>query len=222
MRKEPVISQRQLRGQQRNESPWSVIEILPSEAQIQTTQQIMKKSLESSQGLRGSITKGKGSFLGTLGEVVTAHFFKLPLVNNGDKWDPHFDLMHPQLKKVDVKTKRQSGTTVYSGYEISVWDQSRERQQCDYYLFNRIRLTLAEEKAEDFTKCIVWILGICPKTKYFKIAQFVPKGSVDSKNGFVAKDDCWNLPIYMLESLPGVKIPEPVAREPIGDIWNFG
>lgn len=218
MREEPVIRQKQLKGQQRDEPSYSVVEILPSAAQIATAQEIgIKKNLQ------GSITKGEGSLLGTLGEIVVAEFLELPLVNDGEKWEPHYDLLHPDWGKVDVKSKRQNGPRIYSGYENSVWEDSRERQRCEYYLFNRIRLSLAEEKAEDFTKCIVWLLGIFPKQKYFETARFVAKGSKDPKNGFVARDSCWNLPIHMLEPLSygEVETPVPVLRQPVADIWNF-
>ncbi len=221
MRQEPVIKKKTLKAQYRSERPWDVVEILPSAHQIERASKIgLKKKLA------GSITKGGGTFIGTLGEIVVADFMELPLINDGNKWEPHYDLRHPEWGKVDVKSKRQNGDALYSGYDVSVWDASRERQHCDYYLFTRVRLRLEEERADNFTRCIVWLLGIYPKEEYFKTATFIPKGSKDPKNGYVCRDACWNLANYLLEPLPNsllesLETHAPVTRSVPDDIWNF-
>ena len=196
IREEPHVKIKKLWGK-KTQRTVSVVEILPSDAQFEK----LKELVPVRKNLRGSITEGDGELIGALGEIVVADYFKLPMVNDGENWNPNYDLIHPEMGLVDVKSKRQNVLSLGLHYANTVWDASKDRQKCDYYCFTRIRLLEAEEAANDFKNCVVWILGVHTKKEYFKKASLIRKGEVDPSNSFKVKDDCWNLPISQLEPL---------------------
>jgi len=134
--------------------------------------------------LKNSITKGKSQVYGSLGEIVVIdHFWRL-----GVKAESTYDYdLTIADRTVDVKTKR---TTVKPrGNYLCGIPASSTHQKCDYYFFVRI--------LEDMTKA--FLLGYYSRKKYFEDATFKKKGEVDV-NGFVFKDDCYNLEIAKLKS----------------------
>lgn len=133
------------------------------------------------ENLRGSITKGKSNFFGALGEIIIRDFFisqnyDVETVNNY-----HYDLIINE-KKIDVKTKR---TTVAPDEEYNCSISSfNTKQKTDYYFFVRI----TEDSKTGF------LLGYLSKKSFFEKATFNQKGELD-ENGWVFKDDCYNVKI---------------------------
>lgn len=134
--------------------------------------------------LNNSITCGNGSVSGFLGEIITANLLG---VKNSNTYD--YDLITRYGKKVDVKTKR---TTVVPKitYDCSVADFNT-KQQCDIYVFVRIRSDLSEG----------WVLGYKYKQTYFDSSVFMKEGQIDHSNGFIVRADCYNLPIHKLDNI---------------------
>lgn len=130
--------------------------------------------------LKNSISHGKGTVAGFIGEVAVANYLGVPLCNTYD-----YDLIYNDLK-IDVKTKHCSVTPL-PHYDCSVAAYNT-RQQCDVYIFVRVLM--------DYKKG--WILGGISKEDYFKSSRFMKQGTVDSSNGFMVKADCYNLEIGKL------------------------
>tara|TARA_R110000868_G_scaffold282190_1_gene542406 strand:+ start:224 stop:709 length:486 start_codon:yes stop_codon:yes gene_type:complete len=142
------------------------------------------KKLYPFKELKGSITKGKSNIYGALGEVIIYDINKKNGLNVDFNSTYDYDLIIENYK-VDVKTKR---TTVIPkpNYLCSI-SAFNTRQKCDFYFFLRIN--------ENLKEC--YLLGYKKKTDFFNHAIFNKKGSLDV-NGWVFKDDCYNLKIEML------------------------
>ena len=148
-----------------------------------TPQQISRaENLYSFDNLRGSITKGNSNLYGALGEIVVMDYFEEKDVLAEATYD--YDLIIDGYK-VDVKTKKTT-VTPKPEYLCSI-SAFNTKQKCDYYFF--IRVDLPRKKA--------FLLGYIEKEKFFQKAFFKKKGELDV-NGFVFKDDCYNLPISAL------------------------
>lgn len=133
--------------------------------------------------LNNSIRKGKGNFVGFLGEEVVANYLGVKTSNTFD-----YDLLY-HGKTIDVKTKECS-TPPRPYYDCSI-SGSNTFQKCDQYIFVRI--------LSDYSKA--WILGKKDKQDFFKSAKFHKKGELDPDNNFVFRWDCYNMPISNLDQL---------------------
>ena len=135
--------------------------------------------------LKNSITKGDGNVAGFLGEVVVAELMDAKHANTYD-----YDLILPNGKTVDVKTKR-TGFEPRGHYDCSV-SAFNTRQACDYYAFVRVKNDLS----------VAWVLGFYEKARYFKDARFYKKGDYDPDNRFTFKADSYNIKISELMETP--------------------
>lgn len=133
--------------------------------------------------LNGSITKGRSSIFGALGEILVIDYFANRNVVDEPTYD--YDLIIDGYK-IDVKTKR---TTVdpRPDYLCSI-STFNTRQQCDYYFFVRVN----EEHTTGY------LLGYIGKDEFYRLAEKRSKGDVDV-NGFIFKDDCYNIRIDKLK-----------------------
>ena len=148
------------------------------------TQDMLDKAHNKSEEmgrLNNSITKGKGNLAGFLGEQIALQIL-------GGEWSNtyDYDLVTPDNKKVDVKTK-QTTVTPRSYYECSV-AKFNTRQKCDSYAFVRVKNTMD----------VGWFLGSMGHDEYYDKATFLKKGEVDPSNNFTVKADCYNLKIEEL------------------------
>lgn len=134
--------------------------------------------------LNHSIMRGAGNFAGFLGELVVANYLGVELCHTYD-----YDLIYDD-KKVDVKTK-QCTSPPKPHYECSIANYNHT-QRCDEYIFVRIEKNHFET---------AWILGKMPRAEYISKAVFIKKGTVDPSNGFIVREDCYNLPISKLYEL---------------------
>lgn len=132
--------------------------------------------------LNNSITKGKGSFAGFLGEQVVLSLLQ-------GEWDNSYDhdITLKDGTRIDVKTKRTSVAPL-PHYDCSV-AKLNTKQKCDRYDFVRVRNDSS----------VGWYLGYLPKEEYFLKAKFLKKGSQDGSNGFTVRSDCYNVSISELK-----------------------
>ena len=131
--------------------------------------------------LNNSITNGEGNLAGFIGEYLVADYVKGEIHNTYN-----YDVMAPNGKTIDVKTKRTNYPPL-EHYECSV-AAFNTKQKCDAYFFVRVSNELDKG----------WLLGFYPKEKYFKDAKFCKKGDIDPNNNFTFKADCYNMKISKL------------------------
>jgi hypothetical protein len=134
--------------------------------------------------LHNSITRGQGNIAGFIGELIVANLLNATQQNTYD-----YDLVLPNSKTVDVKTKRTSVTPL-PHYECSVAKLSGH-QTCDYFAFTRVK--------NDYS--VAWFLGMLPRDVFYKESKFLKKGTVDPDNGYVVKSTCYNIAIDKLWEL---------------------
>ena len=132
--------------------------------------------------LRNSITSGAGNIAGFIGEAIAQQVMGGVLANTYE-----YDLVLPNGKTVDVKTK-QTSVKPLDTYECSIAGLNTT-QQCDYYAFVRVK--------NDFS--VGWFLGVYEKQQYMLDSIFMKKGTIDPSNGYTVKSDCYNLKINQLK-----------------------
>lgn len=158
--------------------------IIPTPEQIQRAHE-----MAADMGLlKNSITKGKGSPHGFLGEILVAEALGARHENCLD-----WDLVTQCGITIDVKTKRCT-TTPLLNYECSIAEYNPD-QNCQYYVFTRI--------LKNFKKA--WILGGISKKDYFDKAVRREKGQRDPNDtpgvGFDFKASCYNFAIKDLKPI---------------------
>lgn len=141
--------------------------------------------------LKNSIMNGEGNLTGFLGEEVVKSF--LEVKSSSTK---NYDIKHGG-KTYDVKTKLTSKPPL-PDYDCSIASYNTV-QQCDAYIFVRI------EKDLDNIPHTGWLLGWIEKEKFFKNAEFWPKGKIDPANGYRVRANCYNLKIKELNSPESLK-----------------
>jgi hypothetical protein len=144
--------------------------------------------------LRNSITDGEGNIASVLGEMAVNCFLK------GSIWQPTFDYDIIYRKKTaDAKSKRHGvGRDPTLDDEGSIYAKNMT-QKCDAYIFTRVQW---EKESSDIGKWVsgingvgkyVWIMGIIAKENFISKARHIPLGWRDSSNGWVCKEECWNI-----------------------------
>ena len=138
-----------------------------------------------------SFMAGAGNVVGFLGEYMVQSIrsdFEF-------KDDFNYDFIS-KGRKVDIKTKKQNVPTDPLGmYEASIADESLH-QKVDYYVFCRVYWDNIKK-----TYPFGWILGVISKEKYFKNARRLKKGEKDGSNGYIVKNNCWNISYDKLDKL---------------------
>lgn len=132
--------------------------------------------------LKNSITKGKGTVAGFLGEEMvlkTFNNFKLRDTYDSDVYFHHINF--------EVKTKRCTSAPL-PHFECSI-AKYNPNQKAEYYIFCRI--------LENYEKG--WILGYIQQEEYIKNSILRRKGEPDGNTGWTFKADCYNLPIMNLK-----------------------
>lgn len=143
--------------------------------------------------LHNSIMRGKGNVVGRIGEILVARY-----VNGKIMDDYNFDILTPDGKKLEVKTKHTTmKTPPRLHYENSV-AKYNYKQNADMYVF--VRVSTKVNKA--------WILGQLSPKAYKEKARLLKRGDFDERNNYVVRADCFNVDIGCLEKL------EPASGEP--------
>lgn len=140
--------------------------------------------------LRQSITRGQGNLAGIVGEEIALAVLGGTVANEEKNID--FDLVLPNGKTVDVKTKRTSVKPL-PHYECSI--NTYYQQQCDLYAFVRVHNDLH----------VGWFLGVYDRVQFYKDCTHFKKGDIDSSNGFKFKADAYNLRIDQLKEIESVR-----------------
>ena len=129
--------------------------------------------------LNNSITNGEGNIAGYIGQLAFVQLF------NGEHSDTYdYDISHPELGKVEVKTKRQSVNYVNLNFEGSISDYN-PNQKYDHAAFFRVNID--QKKG--------WFCGFTSKEGFDQLSRNMAKGKVDeqSSNNFKVKSDCRNI-----------------------------
>ena len=153
---------------------------------------MIRKAQERDEGQmnKRSFMKGEGNFVGFLGEYMVESIrsdFK-----HVDSFD--YDFSCPK-GTVDVKTKHQTVPFEPRGdYEASV-DVNSMHQRVDYYIFCRV----FKDKTGQFKHG--WILGGISKKEFLEKARRLKKGDQDGDNGYIVKQDCYNLRYDQLKNV---------------------
>lgn len=135
------------------------------------------------------IAKG-GELHGILGEQLFLDNYGGTLV------DCHnYDIDHPKIGKIDVKTKRCSSPPE-AHYACSVAAYQINKEECEFYAFYRIHNNLNDG----------WFLGIISQKEFMEKAIFLRKGDMDG--AFMVKADCYNIPISKLRQIGDVLSPK--------------
>lgn len=138
--------------------------------------------------LNRSFTQGRSNLYGMLGEIIVANFTGSTVADTYD-----YDLIDPEGRKLDVKTKKTTSTATPPGhYTATVWG-GNTRQRCDAYVFVRICANLDLKLA--------FICGWMSKPDFYAQAVEYKKGQVDSSNGYQVHADCWNIRVDKLSPL---------------------
>ena len=146
--------------------------------------------------LPGSITKGKASAAGYLGEIAVAKYLDAKIVSDNEF---NHDLIMQDGRTCEVKTKRRTVPPIGT-YDVSV--ASASTHQCpDLYAFVSLQFQ-SSGKADDLMKygdlVAVWLLGYKEPQDYFRESRLWEKGDTDLDNGFVTHVEMYNLPIHKL------------------------
>ena len=131
--------------------------------------------------IKNSILKGNGSVAGFIGEQIALQVL-------GGSWENtyDYDLITPDGRKIDVKTK-QTSVKPLPDYDCSI-ARYNTKQKCDAYAFVRVKNNLT----------IGWYLGMLDKEEYFEKAEFLKKGEIDPSNNYKVRADCHNVKIFQL------------------------
>lgn len=155
-----------------------MIEVELSDTDIEKATQLS----EEMKVLRNSITKGEGNIAGFLGEIAALRVYGGEIAHTYD-----YDLLLPDGRKADVKTKRTTAVPL-PHYDCSIAAYNT-KQNCDVYIFTRVNI--------DEKKC--WVLGHYDRDKYMEDARYLVKGQKDGDNWFTVKANCFNMTISELK-----------------------
>lgn len=147
----------------------------------------IKKSRKRAANLKHSkkkISPG-GEIYGIVAEQLFLDNYGGELIDNKD-----YDINHPNIGRIDVKTKRCSSAP--EEYYTCTVAEYQLKNDCDYYAFYRVHNNLT----------IGWFLGVISKEDFLKNATKLCKGEMDGD--FVCKADCYNIPISQLKTIPEV------------------
>lgn len=137
--------------------------------------------------------RGKGMLAGLIGEeILKTRYDDFEL--SKDKETFNYDLLHPKLERVEVKTKRCSSPP-QMGYFCSVPETSLH-QQCDYFAFMRLH--------NDYTRA--WFIGMIPRDDFFEMAIRFKRGDRDPTAGkdsfFRFSATCYNVTVKQVLKHP--------------------
>ena len=158
---------------------------------IQITEAMVKTANERDQGAYNnrSFMNGGGNVVGFLGEYIVKEV--RPDFEHVDTFN--YDFISED-RTFDVKTKKQTvSRDPLPYYEASV-DVNSMHQDTNYYIFCRIF-------SNDGEYPYGWILGIIGKQDFLDKSRKLKKGEKDGNNGYVVKQDCYNIRYDQLRPL---------------------
>lgn len=167
--------------------------------EINISKKFLKKAEEIHSKLSEKYKEGfnkhsyrKGSCLldSILSELVVANHLKLERVDTFD-----YDFISSKGSKIDLKTKPQSDYFPQENWYAMVPAYQLEKQDCEYYIFNRINKSLTK----------LWIVGYISKSNFKKKSHFVKKGEVDPDSSpskpWICPEDSYYIKIKNLKAI---------------------
>lgn len=100
----------------------------------------------------------------------------------------NYDVNHPRLGKIDIKTKK-CNSEPKENYYCTVAAYQIDKDECQFYVFYRVESNIN----------YAWFLGIISKDEFKKKAVFLKKG--DKDGNFTVKADCYNIKISDLKQI---------------------
>lgn len=159
---------------------------------VKITDEMMKAARDRNLGRYNdrSFMDGDGNMVGFLGEYMVLSL--RPDYEHADSYD--YDLIADGFK-VDVKTKAQGVSRAPSDYYEASVDVNSMHQNTEYYIFCRIY----QDKQGNMPHG--WVLGSISKKKFLKKARRLNKGEPDGDNGYIVRQDCYNIRYDQLKPL---------------------
>ena len=158
------------------------------------TPDMIEKAKERDKGKYNnrSFMNGDGNFVGFLGEYIVS--FLRPDLIHVDCFN--YDFLFRNLK-LEVKTKHQTVPHSPRGdYEASV-DVNSMHQETDFYIFCRIYKIKNEYPYG-------WVMGGISKANFLIQSRKLIKGDKDGDNGYIVKQDCYNIYYNKLRPLKAI------------------
>lgn len=158
-----------------------------------TSRQISRARKEAREmgTLNNSVTKGRGNFVGMLGEIMFRDYYGGKRVGHKSKT---CDIVLPNKVTVDVKTQTTHNALdsdcvvrVYAPWESADWLKTK----CDVYYFIKI------QRHSHLTGFIGWIYA----DEFVECAEFTPPGSQNPFDGRRAKSEEFSMHSSDLQSI---------------------
>lgn len=138
-----------------------------------------------------SYNGGRNVLDSMVSEQVVSEYYNKPIQDTYD-----YDFVTSSGVRIDLKTKSKSDLEPEPYWYCMVPEYQVYKQECDYYIFNRINKRLD----------VVWILGYMSKEEFIKNSINVKRGEIlPDKEG--SRDwECWTDGYYMtIEKLHSMK-----------------
>jgi hypothetical protein len=174
---------------------------------ISHTYEMVDRAFEKAlrrKALSGSITRGKASAAGYLGEIAVAAYLDAKIVSDSES---NHDLILKDGRTCEIKTKRRTVPPIGT-YEVSVASASMH-QQPDLYAFVSLHFRRSCRTHDIITYhdlVAVWLLGYKEPRDYFLDSKLWNPGDMDLGNGFRSHVEMYNLPIHRLDPVHDISI----------------
>lgn len=137
----------------------------------------------------------QGAQVGALGEVVGMRYLRDRGVTFTEVFSTTHDVITKSGNTLEFKTKERT-VRPSASYECTAPAYNKDHQQPNMYLFISL---LAEGKSDAMSRFSrAYILGTIRHDEFEAKAKLWRQGELDPSNGWVAKIDCWNVPISAL------------------------
>lgn len=165
------------------------------------------KATKTGQMNSKSFMKGRGNFVGFLGEeIFEAELGKRLRLRKEDEHTHDYRWFVDGKELIlDIKTKKTTRPYVKEEYEASVvsYQIDGETQPVDFYVFCRIYFP-----PDGSDPPFGWILGKIKKSEFLAQSRFMKKGQYDPSNDYHVRNDCYNMRYSDMKRFPdfGYKI----------------
>ena len=132
--------------------------------------------------LRNSIRQGAGNLVGCIGEQAFLHLFPMAVSDNTYQHDVRIGDM-----TFEVKTKDRTVAPELD-YDASIAN-TNATQNAEYYAFFSV---YRNKNTNQYMRA--FFCGFMKTEEYFSKARFMTAGTIDPRNNFRVRTDCWNVP----------------------------
>ena len=141
----------------------------------------------------------EASIVGCYGELVVERFLTENGVPFRADYDKFHDLVFPNGKTVEVRTKDRNVAPRYD-YECSIPANNYDKQYANMFMFVSIRRidNRFHTKAEHYSDA--YILGVMSRKRFDDVKVLWDKGSSNSSNNWTSSNPCYN--VYINQLMP--------------------